>query len=125
MILLGSVQRYELERILLIHLSHDQKIIWNFDQKAQPVEPKKSQNSSSASAVTVISEVVEPVSQEKGNSGEGEVKNKPRFQVTRVDKSEEEKMKDNLDTGDGPFVATDKNIPMQLLAVVMLFFFFQ
>ncbi|CAL1547761.1 unnamed protein product [Lymnaea stagnalis] len=101
MILLGSIQRFELERILLIRLSQDQKILWSFDHRVQSPQPALP-----IPIVTVTSE---------GEGGGGadapeKVSAAKRFQVTRVDEREEPR------TGGGGLGGGEGDIPMQQLS---------
>lgn len=57
MILLGSIQRFELERILFIHLSKDQKI---FIQDESEDEESRRSNSSSMTDVSLIKRSITP-----------------------------------------------------------------
>jgi hypothetical protein len=57
MILLGSIQRFELERILFVHLSKDQKI---FIQEESEDEESRKSNSSSMNDVSVIKRSITP-----------------------------------------------------------------
>ncbi|ESO95685.1 hypothetical protein LOTGIDRAFT_160236 [Lottia gigantea] len=77
MILLGSVQRYELERILWLHLSHDRKIIpmEMSDDDSPPPPSGRSSPLEFSPPVTIIEEDVTDTS-----AGV-----RPRFMVTKVD----------------------------------------
>lgn len=57
MILLGSIQRFELERILFVHLSKDQKI---FIQDESEDEESRKSNSSSLNDVSKIKRSITP-----------------------------------------------------------------
>ncbi|BFZ23084.1 hypothetical protein BsWGS_26123 [Bradybaena similaris] len=111
MILLGSIQRFELERILLIQMSLDQKIMWSFDQRMGSMKGKPTQGAAAGPSITVVSETAQ------GGDGDRGAKEKQRFQVTRVDANEEANMKERGVKGGDPLRPSGTNIPMQLLSV--------
>lgn len=90
MILLGSIQRYELERILLLHLSHDAEVVMTDpggDRRSVPGVPH------SGLSILVSPPTPPPSSEPNLPSdvpyADGEnAEPAPRFQVTRVDHTE-------------------------------------
>lgn len=114
MILLGSIQRYELERILLIQLSPEPR-----NHGVKSLLSNLIHNMAPVATVSVVSEdTATRLPEGKGEGGDGETRH--RFQVTRVDQTEEEKMKEGGHGG-----STDAHVPMQLLSVVRFDFFLQ
>ncbi|BFZ23826.1 hypothetical protein BsWGS_26865 [Bradybaena similaris] len=106
MILLGSIQRYELERILLIQLSPEPR-----NHGVKSLLSNLIHNMAPVATVSVVSEdAAVGLSAGKGEGGDGETRH--RFQVTRVDQTEEEKMKEGGHGG-----SADAHVPMQLLSV--------
>lgn len=67
MILLGSIQRFELERLLMLHMSHDQKIVM---PDANNSDDNGNQSDASLPSICITAE--KPMSR------------KPRFEVTKV-----------------------------------------
>ncbi|CAG5129965.1 unnamed protein product, partial [Candidula unifasciata] len=110
MILLGSIQRFELERILLIHMSLDQKIMYSFDHGIASLLAKTVQSAAAVPSISLVSETA------SGGDGDRGTKEKQRFQVTRVDANEEAQMKER-EARDDPLKPSGTNIPMQLLSV--------
>lgn len=84
--LLGSIQRFELERLLLIHISHEQKIVL-----PESPDDDKSGRSSNASFVTASRSTTPPIKEEEVP----ETPSKPisRFNVSKVEESEPVKPK--------------------------------
>ncbi|KAL5015352.1 hypothetical protein ScPMuIL_009622 [Solemya velum] len=70
MILLGSIQRFELERLLMLHMSHDQKIAMPDNNNS---DDNGNQSDTSQPSICITTE--EPASR------------KPRFEVTKVKES--------------------------------------
>ncbi|KAJ8320296.1 hypothetical protein KUTeg_001883 [Tegillarca granosa] len=85
-VLLGSIQRFELERLLLVNISHEQKITL-----PESPEYERSGRSSPASFVTASRSSTPPIKEEE----DSEIPNKPisRFNVSKVEESEPVKPK--------------------------------
>ncbi|XP_055864157.1 chloride channel protein 2-like isoform X2 [Biomphalaria glabrata] len=99
MILLGSIQRFELERMLLIKLSQDQQILWSMDHRVP-----QTQLSLPIPTVTVTNA-------EGDNTGaESEPVTTKRFQVTKVTEN------NGVSGGAKGDQRVGQNIPMQVLA---------
>ncbi|GFO05792.1 chloride channel protein [Plakobranchus ocellatus] len=101
MILLGSVQRFELERLLLIHLSRDQKVLWSWDQRRAGDSDSSSNGSPSKQRQPLVMPTVAvtaPAALKPAKDGGGLANPAgpgvgvpvagPRFRVTKVDEDE-------------------------------------
>ena len=132
MILLGSVQRFELERLLLVHLSKDQKVLWHWGALANSNgrngdSDSSSSNSRGNSPTKQHTKLSEPAgggdtstttpAQPAGGAatagpGLGVPVSGPRFRVTKVNETE-------LKTNQPEEPETNgEAIPMKLLSVV-------
>ncbi|GFR83380.1 chloride channel protein [Elysia marginata] len=127
MILLGSVQRLELERLLLVHLSKEQKVMWHWGGNGRVTDSDSSSsnsNSRDSSPTKQHGQASEPATIASGDSaspnksaggavgpGVGVPVSGPRFKVTKVNETEiKPQDTDELD-GNG------EAIPMKLLSV--------
>ena len=136
MILLGSVQRFELERLLLVHLSKEQKVLWSWSghtsNNGRNADSDSSSSTSRGSSPTKQQiHSAEPVTAGGDSASDKPVINNvalagngatgpgigvpvtgPRFRVTRVNETEIGTKKQDEPDGNG------EAIPMKLLSMV-------